>query len=220
MNTTVHLAQSALRPPASLNDLSQRHFALRGNGLQPRRQYSHLFPRLHPATRRHAWRQATGTRIRRIRWARWPRRRWCAAVPASTTSATTATSLGTCTLAGGLLHTGDRIEIRFQYTHAGTTTGFTPSVTWGATTALTRTAAATETGVSARLSFSIGTVTQSFGAQSWGNTLAFATTVGGAAENTTTNLTISFKAALASSTSDTIVLSNFTVTRYPAQANP
>ena len=138
----------------------------------------------------------------------------------SPTSAITATSLGTCTLAGGLLHTGDRIDVSFDYTHTGTATGFTPSITWGATSALSRNAVATETGVSGRLSFSIGTATQSFGTQSWGNTLAFATTVGGATENSTVNLTIAFKAAMAATTSDTVVLSNFTVTRYPAQANP
>jgi hypothetical protein len=143
----------------------------------------------------------------------------CSSAGSSTSSATT-TSLGTCTLAGGLLHTGDRIDVSFDYTHTGTTTGFTPSVTWGATTALSRTAVAAETGVSGRLSFSIGTAAQSLNSQSWGNTLAFATTVGGAAENSTINLTIAFKAAMSASTSDTVVLSNFTVTRYPAQANP
>ena len=138
----------------------------------------------------------------------------------SSTSLTTATSIGTCTLAGGLLHTGDRIEVRFQYTHTGTGSGFTPSVAWGAATALSRTAAATETIVSGQVSFSIGSAGQTFDTQSWGNALAFATTVGAATENATADLTISFKAALSAATSDTVALSNFTVTRYPAQANP
>ena len=65
----------------------------------------------------------------------------------TSTSSTTPVPLGSCTLPGGLLSTGDRIEVRFQYTHTGTTVGFTPQIQWGGTTALSRAAAATETSV-------------------------------------------------------------------------
>ena len=138
----------------------------------------------------------------------------------ASTSSTTATTLGTCTLPGGLLHTGDRVEIRFQYSHTGTATGFTPSVNWGATNVLSRAAAASDTAVAGTISLGINTSSQSYGVQSWGSALPLAASVANATENSTVNLTVTFSAAMAAATSDAVVLSNFTVTRYPAVANP
>jgi hypothetical protein len=138
----------------------------------------------------------------------------------SSTSAATATSLGTCTLPGGLLHTGDRIEIRFQYNHSGTATAFTPSILWGSTSVLSRAASASDTSVAGAISLGIGTSAQPYSVQSWGSALPFAAAVGSAAENSTINLTVTFSGAMAAATSDSVVLSNFTVTRYPALANP
>jgi hypothetical protein len=43
---------------------------------------------------------------------------------------------------------------------------------------------------------------------------------GSAAENTSLNLTISLLSAMAGATSDSVILRNFTVVRYPAQTNP
>lgn len=136
------------------------------------------------------------------------------------TSATTATTLGTCTIPGGLLHTGDRIDVRFQYAHTGTATAFTPSIQWGGTTVLSRTAAASDTSIAGQLAFGINASSQSYNAQSWGSALPFAASVGSAAENSGISLTISLKGAAAAATTDSLVLSNFTVVRYPAQSNP
>ena len=46
----------------------------------------------------------------------------CSSVGAST-SATTLTQLGSCTIPAGLLGTGDRIEMQFQYAHTGNVDG-------------------------------------------------------------------------------------------------
>jgi hypothetical protein len=138
----------------------------------------------------------------------------------TSTSSTTLVQLGSCTLPGGLLRTGDRIEVRFQYSHSGTATGFTPAIHWGGTTAFSRAAAASETSVAGQLGFGIKAGGQSYDARSWGSALAFAASAGSASENSSVNLTISFQGEMASATSDTVVLSNFTVTRYPAQSNP
>lgn len=138
----------------------------------------------------------------------------------TSTSSTTLVQLGSCTLPGGLLGTGDRIEVRFQYAHTGTTVGFTPQIQWGGTTALSRAAAAGDTSVAGQLGFGINVGAQSYDAQSWGSALAFATGVGNATENSSVNLTVSFEAMMAAATSETVVLSNFTVIRYPAQSNP
>ena len=59
----------------------------------------------------------------------------CSAVGISTSS-TSSTSLGTCTLPLGLLTTGDRVEVLYQFSHTGTTTGFTPQVSFGGTPVL------------------------------------------------------------------------------------
>ena len=56
----------------------------------------------------------------------------------STTSATTSTVLATCTLPGGLLSSGDRIEVRVHYDHGGTTVGFTGEVRVGGIIVLNR----------------------------------------------------------------------------------
>jgi hypothetical protein len=143
----------------------------------------------------------------------------CSSVGAAT-SALTLTQLGSCTIPGGLLGTGDRIEIQYQYAHTGTATAFTGQINWGGATVVTRTTVASETALAGRTTLGIGSGTQAWNGQSWGNTLTFATAVGSASQNTVQNLTISFLADMAGSTTDTVNLSTFTVIRYPAQSNP
>jgi hypothetical protein len=128
--------------------------------------------------------------------------------------------MGTCTLPAGLVFAGDRIEIRYQFTHQGTATGFTPQVAWGGTPIVSRTASAADTGFAGILDFSIGSTTQAWSGQSWGSSLAFQAALGLASGNTSLNLTISFLGQMSATTSDTLTLANFTVVRYPAQVNP
>jgi hypothetical protein len=136
------------------------------------------------------------------------------------TSATTLTQLGSCTIPAGLLGTGDRIEVQFQYAHSGTATGFTGAVLWGGTTIVSRPCVAAETAFVGRITFGIYAGGQSWDAESWGNSLSLANAVGSAAVDTTQTLTISFQADMAGTTSDSAVLRNFTVIRYPTQTNP
>jgi hypothetical protein len=138
----------------------------------------------------------------------------------SSTSATSLTSLGTCTIPAGLLGSGDRIEIQYQFVHTGTTSGFTGQINWGSTTVLSRTPVAAETALAGRTTLGIGSGSQVWNGESWGNALSFAASVGSAAQNTVQNLTISFLGEMAGSTSDTVNLGSFTVIRYPAQSNP
>jgi hypothetical protein len=133
---------------------------------------------------------------------------------------TSLTQLGSCTIPAGLIENGDRVEIQFQYAHTGTATGFTGEVLWGGTTLFSRTAVSAETVVAGKLAVGIYSGGQTWDAQSWGNSLSFAAGVGTAAENTGLNLTISLLSAMAGTTSDSVTLRNFTVTRYPAQSNP
>ncbi|MEO8097174.1 MAG: hypothetical protein ABI811_05690 [Acidobacteriota bacterium] len=138
----------------------------------------------------------------------------------NSTSATTLTQLGTCTLPGGLLGTGDRLEIRVQMAHIGSTTGFAGEVRVGNTTVLSRSASASEARLTGHTDFSVFGADQLWDTQSWGNVLAFAVTAGSSAEDTGQALTVSFRAQMTGSTTDSVELRNFTVIRFPVQANP
>jgi len=139
----------------------------------------------------------------------------------SSTSGTTQISLGTCTLPAGLLNIGDRIEARFQYSHLGSAAGFTGEVHMGGTTVVSRSAAATETEFVGRTDFGTYSGAQLWNTQSWGSTtVAFAAAAGAASIDITQALTIDFRGQMASAGSDSVVMRNFTVVRYPAQTNP
>ncbi len=143
----------------------------------------------------------------------------CSAVGASTSS-TTLTLLATYTLPAGLIGTGDRIEVQFQYAHSGTATGFTGEIHWGGTTVISRAASASESAFAGKMAFGVYSGAQSWDTQRWGSSLGFAAATGTAAENTAQSLTISFRGSMAGATTDTVILRNFTVLRYPAQSNP
>jgi hypothetical protein len=136
------------------------------------------------------------------------------------TSSTAVTQLGSCTVPAGLLGTGDRVEVQFQYNHTGTSTGFTGQIQWAGTTVISRSAAAAETAIVGRLTFGIYSGAQMWDGQSWGSALSFAATIGTTTADTTQNLHVTFQGQMAGSTADAVALRSFAVIRYPAQTNP
>jgi len=136
------------------------------------------------------------------------------------TSQGTDTRLGTCTIPAGLLTAGDRLEIRYDYLHTGTTQGFSSTVKVGTTTVMSRNGAALETALVGKVSFSVGTAGQIVNTQSWTSTPAEALSVGTANEDLTMPLTIDFRGNLVTGASDLLNLVDFTVLRHPAQLNP
>jgi hypothetical protein len=56
--------------------------------------------------------------------------------------------------------------------------------------------------------------------QSWGSALALASGTGNAGDSFASPLVIDLLGKMSGSTTNTITLRNFTVVRYPAQANP
>jgi hypothetical protein len=143
----------------------------------------------------------------------------CSTTGSSMTSAILA-SLGTCTLPAGLLGAGDRLEIQFQYSHAGSTSGFTSEIHVGGTTVLSRNAVPSETFFAGKATFGFYSSAQQWDVESWGTAIGFQAGAGTANENTTQSLTVDFRGAMAASGSDSLSLRNFTVLRYPAQVNP
>ena len=138
----------------------------------------------------------------------------------SSTSGTTLIELGSCTIPAGLLGAGDRLEIQFQYGHTGTATGFTGAVLMGSTTVASRAGSATETLLAGHTSFGIYAGGQMWDTQTWGSALSLAVNAGTAGENTAPAVRVSLRGQMAGTTSDSVFLRNFTVIRYPAQANP
>jgi hypothetical protein len=130
------------------------------------------------------------------------------------TSGVTLTSIGTCAIPAGVLLPGDRVEIRFDFAHQGTVSGFSFEIHWGATTIVHRDAAASDALVTGRANAAILAAGAQLSSQSWGTVLPFSATVASAADSYTSGLTIDFQGMLAQ-TGDTLTLANYTVVRLP-----
>jgi hypothetical protein len=143
----------------------------------------------------------------------------CSSTGTSTTSTTLAT-LGSCTVPAGVLRAGDRVEIRFSYSHEGATRGFTYEVRWGNTAIVSRGAAAGDAYVAGHANAGVHSGGAQWDLESWGTSLALAAGIGNASDSLSSPLVIGFLGKLASSTAETITLRNFTVVRYLAVSNP
>jgi hypothetical protein len=137
----------------------------------------------------------------------------CSGTGAATTN-TSLTSVGTCAIPSGLLAAGDRVEIRFDFAHQGTVSGFSFEIHWGATTIAHRDAAAGEAFAGGRADAALLAAGAQWNAQSWGALLPFSATVGSATDSYSSGLTIDFQGMLAQ-TGDTLTLANYTVVRFP-----
>jgi hypothetical protein len=132
----------------------------------------------------------------------------------ATTSALTATSIGTCMLPAAALSAGDRLEIHFDLAHQGAAGAFVFDVMWGATTLLSRTASASDTLVAGRIGVSVLASGVQVSAQSWGTVLPLNAGIGVAADDVSAGILLRFRASLGSS-SDAVALRNFSVVRLP-----
>jgi hypothetical protein len=132
-----------------------------------------------------------------------------------TVSAASLTSLAACSVPAGLLAQGDRVEIRFDYSHSGTAGGFSIEVDWGATTIVHRDALAAETLVSGRADAGVLPSSAQLSSQTWGaSTLAFSVNAAVAADAYANGIVVAFQ-GLTANGNDTLTLNNFTVVRIP-----
>ncbi len=138
----------------------------------------------------------------------------------ATTSATTITQLGSCTVPAGILNSGDRLEIRVQYSHTGSASGFSGEIRLGSTTLVARTMASSETRLTGTSDWSIFGTDQLWDSQTWGTTAILTLTSGAGTEDTSQAIPIQFRGQLTTGGGDSVSLRNFAVIRYPAQANP
>jgi len=131
------------------------------------------------------------------------------------TSSTGSTSLGTCTIPANLLVAGERLDIRYDFSHTGTLTGFTYQALFGGTTLISRMASATTSVVTGFSNIGFYTGGGQWSGQSWGTNLLLEADIGTTSENLTVPVVIDFRASMASTTTESVTLRNFTVTRYP-----
>jgi|HigsolmetaAR201D_1030396.scaffolds.fasta_scaffold04469_5 hypothetical protein len=136
------------------------------------------------------------------------------------TSSTQATSLGSCRIPAAALRPGDRIEVRFDFSHEGTSSGFGMELRWGQSSVLSRTAGSTESKITGRFDAAVGASGVSWSAQTWGASLSLSATAGAVDGALDEGRVITFWGHMSGTTSDTVTLRNFTVIRYPAQENP
>jgi hypothetical protein len=132
----------------------------------------------------------------------------------ATISAATLASLGACAIPAGLLSQGDRIEIRFDYSHGGSAGGFSIETHWGATTIVHRDALASETLLAGRADAGVLPSNAQLSSETWGSSLGLAVTAVVAGDAYAGGLTIDFRGLVANG-GDTLTLNNFTVVRIP-----
>lgn len=133
------------------------------------------------------------------------------------TSSTNFASLGSCTIPGNVLQSGDRVEIHFDLGHQGTTVGFEFEVLWGGTSVLDRISPALETMVAGKAEAAVWSGGAQLRAETWGSTLTYAAGVANATDSIVPPLKIDFQVKMLQTASETVTLRNFTVVRYPAQ---
>ncbi len=139
----------------------------------------------------------------------------CSALGAAT-AATSLTSLGSCSIPPGVLQPGDRLEVRFDFAHQGTGTGFTIEVRWGETAVFQRTAAAGDGLVTGRMDAAMYVSGGQLSFETWGTVLPFGTSVNTVNHTYTDPAVIDLRGVmLQTSSTDGLTLVHYTVLRYP-----
>jgi hypothetical protein len=137
----------------------------------------------------------------------------CSAVGQSTSS-TSSTSLASCTIPAYLLNAGDRFELKFDYAHNGSSSGFAMQVLWGGLVLLSRNGSTADTVVTGNGSLALAGGATQWSNQSWGNSLVF-TAGAGSWTPAAGPVTVEFRGNLLTGSADTIAVTGYTVTRYP-----
>jgi hypothetical protein len=146
-------------------------------------------------------------------------------VGGGSTSSTSSTIVGSCSIPTQLLDSGDRLEISLNLEHSGAASAFTTEIRIGSTSVFSRAFAATDTLAFVKASagyFPTGTSigTFSFGTAGTSPGSPFSGLSGNATLTPTDAVQLQFRAFLNSASADVVTLRNFTVVRYPAQFNP
>ncbi len=146
-------------------------------------------------------------------------------VGGGSTSSTTNVVIGSCSIPQTFFDSGDRIEISLNFEHADSASAFITEIFIGPTSVFNRQFAATDTLVFVKGSGGYYPTGVAFGTHSFGTAgsspgSAMAGLSGNVTITPTTATQITFRARLATASSDVVTLRNYTVVRFPAQFNP
>ena len=141
-------------------------------------------------------------------------------VTGTQTNSTTLTTLGTCTIPGDFLFSGDRLDIRFLFSHTGTAGGFTYAVNWGATNIVQRNGGTADALASGRADAAITGASTPVAEESYGTVLPNLPLLSMAPDSLLSPITIAFKASIGNASGDTVNLVNYSVVRFPAISHP
>ena len=122
-------------------------------------------------------------------------------------------SLGACEIPAGALNPGDRIEVRYNYTHTGTTVGFDAQVLWGTNGILLRHGNSQDAALVGHSEASIATAGTQITTESWGTVLPFLPAI--ASVNAQSGVKIDILGKMDAEGTEALALTNFTVLRYP-----
>lgn len=148
-------------------------------------------------------------------------------VAGGSTSATSSTPIGSCTVPAYFLDAGDRLEVIVDFEHTGTSSAFTTEFRIGSTSVWSRSFATSDALAIARTSIGFypsgitaTPVSGAWSTTSFGSTSAVAAAITATSIDNRVTFTISLRGNLATASSDSVAIRNFTVLRYPAQYNP
>ena len=130
---------------------------------------------------------------------------------------TTATwsSLGACDIPAAALHGGDRIEIRFNFTHTGSASAFDTQINWGNTAILARHGGTQDAAFTGQAESAISSGGAQISVQSWGTVLSFLPGI--VSTGLQAGLKLDIQGRLATAGGDSLGLTNYTVLRYPGR---
>jgi hypothetical protein len=123
------------------------------------------------------------------------------------------TSLGSCDVPAANLHPGDRIEVRFTFSHTGTASAFDVQMNWGGTTVIARHGAIQDSAVAGQAEASLSSTGAQVTTQTWGTVMPFLPGIVSApAQN---GVKMDLLGAVTKQGTDSLALTSYTVLRYP-----
>ena len=122
-------------------------------------------------------------------------------------------SLGACEIPAAALNAGDRIEIRFNFIHTGTVSGFDLAVNWGSVSILARHGATQDPAVAGTAEAAITASGAQISVQSWGTVLTFLPGI--ISSPVQSGLKVDFQGRISTPGNDSLTLASYTILRYP-----
>ena len=135
--------------------------------------------------------------------------------PGSTSSSNLPTVIGTCTIPSNVLQVGDRVEIHYGVAHAGNSSITSLTLKWGDSVLATQSLVALEAAAVGKISLSLSASSGLYATQLWGGRSAQVSSAGLIQSSVGQLTPITLEAQVPGQGTDSVMLQNFSVIRYP-----